>query len=83
MSDLSKRAQNLLRRIKEGRFYPTHHPNTPKAMQELIDAKLVVTCGRVEVVRRCYVPAKGYRPYKPEVLPIDRRTGDYDGVKLS
>lgn len=63
---LSLRALKLLDRLRAGEFYPTFHPATPKAMQELIDAELVGTCGRPEVLRSCYVPRHGYVPYVEE-----------------
>lgn len=63
---LSKRAQNLLYRVRKGAFYRPWSPDLPKAMKELEDAGLVVTTGRVVVVERCYVPAEGYAPYVPE-----------------
>ena len=65
---LSKRAEKLLERLKSGDFYPCHASDTPKAMQELIDAGLVARAGRVEIIRACYVPAKGYTPYREEVF---------------
>lgn len=63
---LSLRALKLLDRLRDGHFYPTYAPDTPKAMQELIDHELVGTTGRVEVIRSCYVPMQGYVPYVEE-----------------
>ena len=63
---LSKRALKLLNRIEKKYYY---YPNTgkqPKAMEELINAGLVVTTSRVMVVQSCHVPANGYIPYQPE-----------------
>lgn len=66
MKKLSRRASQLLARVEEGKFYKLHDPKTPKAMQELIDAGLVGLAGRVELVVVCYVPVKGYKPFKME-----------------
>ncbi len=63
---LPKRAQKLWERVKDGEYYRPWDPKLPKAMKELQDAGLVATVGRVVVIERCYVPAKGYTPYVPE-----------------
>lgn len=63
---LSRRAENLLARLRAGRFYPAYSERTPKCMQELIDAGLVATAGRPTLFIRCYVPAEGFTPFKPE-----------------
>lgn len=63
---LSKRAAKLFERVKKGEFYPAYDKSTPKAMKELEEAGLVSTCGRVVVIRACYVPASGYTPFVPE-----------------
>lgn len=70
---VSTRARKLLDRLRAGKFYPvwdSHGLNrrTPKAMQELIDAGLVGTAGRVCLVVSCYVP-DGYTPYIEEKFP--------------
>lgn len=59
---LSKRAEILFERLKMGYFYPAFDSKTPAAMKELEDAGLILTAGRVETVRVCYVPRKGFRP---------------------
>jgi hypothetical protein len=63
---LSKRARDLLERVRNGAFYRPWSPDLPKAMKELEDAGLVATTGRVVVIELCYVPAEGYTPYVPE-----------------
>lgn len=69
---LSTRAQRLLERLREGAFYQTFGSRVPATMQELIDAGLVSTAGRVSQIVSCYVPSTGYTPYQPEVF--DRAT---------
>lgn len=66
---LSKRAEAMLERLKQGHFYKWDPNTTPAAMKELQAAGLVGTAGRVETVVRCWVPAEGYTCYVPEVLP--------------
>lgn len=63
---LSKRAEKTLALLRQGRYYPMFDPKIPDCMDELIAAGLVVDVMRVETIRRCYVPAKGYTPYVPE-----------------
>lgn len=75
MTKLSKRAQTLLARVRRGAWYPEHDPRTPNAMQELIDAGLVNTRGRVQVVRSCYVPAT-FISHSPEIIYPAPRGGD-------
>lgn len=69
---LSKRAEKMLERLKQGHFYKWDPQTTPEAMKELQAAGLVGTCGRVETVVRCWVPAEGYIPYVSEVLPGEK-----------
>lgn len=64
---LSPRAQKLYDRLLAGHWYSWGDDRTPKSMQELLDAGLVGTLGRVEKVRRCYVPA-GSKPFQLEQL---------------
>ena len=52
---LSKRAQDLLARIRAGRFYKVGASDTPRAMSELIEAGLIARMGRAEVISSCYV----------------------------
>jgi hypothetical protein len=59
MPKLSKRAEELLNRLQKGEWYRQYAKNTPAAMQELIDAGLVETAGRMPIIVSCYVP-KGY-----------------------
>lgn len=66
--ELSIRAQKLLDRLRDGRFYEAYGNKTPKAMQELVKAGLVGIAGRPVVVGAYYVPASGYIPYRPEVF---------------
>lgn len=67
VATLSKRAQKLFHRIKdEGRFYRSFRVDTPKAMTELVEAGLVGESGRVNVVIRCYVPRRGFKPFRME-----------------
>ncbi len=73
--EISNRAHKLLRRLRAGHWYPVYDNNgfnkrTPKAMQELIDAGLVNTSGRVQIIVACYVP-KGYIPAEQEIFPQD------------
>lgn len=66
---LSRRAAKLLHRLYEGHFYPcTFEGAIPKAMQELIDARLIESGGRVARIMRCYVP-KGMKTFRLERLP--------------
>lgn len=67
---MTKRAEKLLARIRRGAWYPAFDKSTPQAMQELLDGGLVVTAGRVAVVRSCYVPV-GFVPAVREVFPTD------------
>lgn len=66
MATLSKRAEKLLGRICDGHFYRAYSKHEPKAMRELVDAGLVSVCGRVQTIVACYVPRKGYKPFKQE-----------------
>lgn len=70
---LSARAEALFKRIHAGEWYPAWDSNTPKAMQELIDADLVRIGARVQTVVSCYVPLKGFKPFKHEKWAHDRR----------
>lgn len=62
---LSKRAQKLLQRIRDGRFYMTGG-RVPQCMSELERAGLVTVCMRPMVFVAAYVPTDGYAPYVPE-----------------
>lgn len=66
MAPLSKRAQALYERVRQGRFYRTYDAKLPAAMSELIEAGLVTQTMRVETIVACYFPANGYTPYAPE-----------------
>lgn len=68
---LSNRAEKLLERVERGEFYKQFDPKLPKAMEELVQAGLVGTAGRVVLVERFYVPEKGYKPYEREVFGTD------------
>lgn len=72
---LTVRAQKLYERVCSGEFYFAYDPRTPKAMQELVDAKLVSMDGRPVVIRLCYVPTEGYAPYRRERFET-RATGE-------
>lgn len=67
---LSKRAIKLLNRLYDEHFYPHTGEDAKEgsAMRELIDAGLVVSGGRVAVIRRCYMPV-GVKPFKVESYP--------------
>jgi hypothetical protein len=65
---LSKSAQNMLTRLRKGAWYTWDPNKMPKAMQELVDAGLVTTGGRVKVATRCWVPV-GYIPARMEQFP--------------
>lgn len=65
---LSARAKALLNRLKQGRCYLLHSSKVPKAMQELVEFKLVRVAARPIVIAACYIPMRGFRPYKPERL---------------
>lgn len=69
---LSTRAKRLLDRVRDGAFYQAFGSRVPDSMQELVDAGLVTTAGRVVSVMACYVPTTGYTPYQAEVY--DRST---------
>lgn len=62
---LSKAAQKMLKRLREGKFY-VWAKEPPKAMLELQAAGLVGTAGRVETIVRCWVPIHGYKTFTPE-----------------
>lgn len=64
---LSKAAVKMLVRVYEGHFYPWQ-PEPHGAMRELVDAGLVVSTGRVALLKSCYVPP-GTRPAKLEAIP--------------
>lgn len=63
---LSKRAEKLLARIKDGEWYPAFAKDTPAAMQELVDAGLVHHSGRVARAVLCFVPTLGFKPMQYE-----------------
>lgn len=63
---LSKRAEKLYARLKEGRWYRAYANDTPAAMKELVDAGLVQIAARVNVSEACFVPTKGFRPMRRE-----------------
>lgn len=65
---LSKRATALLHRLYDERFYPDATNCVGPVMQELLDAGLVVSGGRVAKIVRCYMP-KGVKPFKCEKYP--------------
>lgn len=66
---ISKAAQKLLARVRNpNRFYRCKYPMPGRCMQELIDAGLVESGGRVNVVVACYVPV-GTTPFHPEQFP--------------
>lgn len=65
---LSKYAEKLLARLQAGVYYSTISRRTPKAMQELIKVGLVEECTRPVIFLRCYVPARSYTPYAPEIF---------------
>lgn len=66
---LSKRATAMLHRLYEGAFYPCDISGPiPKAMQELIDAGLVQSGGRVVKIARYYVP-RGHKPFVLDAMP--------------
>lgn len=70
---LSPAARNLLDRVLDPlNFYAAFSDRTPKAMQELIDAKLVGVMDRVVNIKAYYVP-RGAKPLKLEQFP--RRLG--------
>lgn len=66
--ELSKAAKRMLGRLRAGHFYMWDPLRIPKAMAELEAAGLVGTCGRVQTVVRCWVPADGYLPFVNEVF---------------
>ena len=66
--ELSKSAKRMLERLRAGHFYKWDPHQIPKAMAELEAAGLVGTCGRVQVMVRCWVPADGYLPFVDEVF---------------
>ena len=63
---LSKNALKVLGRIEDGHYYKPYQPDTPKCIQELVDAGLVKLTGRVTVVELAYVPSTNYIPYVNE-----------------
>lgn len=68
LSGVSKTAQRIYRRIKnDSRFYKAFGKwDNSKAMQELVNARLVQIGGRVNVMVACYVPIKGFKPLQLE-----------------
>ncbi len=65
LAGVSVRAQKLYRRINnDGRFYDAYPAagQEVKAMQELIDARLIQVGGRVARIVSCYVPVRGFKP---------------------
>lgn len=80
---LSKNAIKLLHQIYEGRFEPAY-ANGPirKSLQELIDAQLLTTGGRVVKMARYYIPAKGFKGFVLDKMPakpkwLQKTTGGY------
>lgn len=75
---LSKNAEKLLKRIREGAWYKAHG-NTPPpvAMQELINHGLVFITGSVEVISSRYV-ANGHTPFLMDRAPGAPRNPDID-----
>lgn len=72
LKGLSKRAQALYARLKQGRFYKGWGmQKIPKAMSELTGAGLVQLGGRVAVITSCYVPVRGFKPLRCEEWPED------------
>lgn len=67
---LSKAAKRVWKNLCAGKFYQPRAWGTkcPKAMQELVDAGLVVEGGRVQVIGRYYVPI-GTKPFTCEKFP--------------
>ena len=65
---LSKRAQELLARLRQGRFYKVGASDTPRAMAELEESGLVGKMGRAEVISLCYVH-KDHTPFVPDRAP--------------
>lgn len=71
---LSPKARKLYERVCDsanwyaGTGHVALEARTPAAMQELLDAGLVVVGGRVERLVSCYVP-KGTKPFKLEKFP--------------
>lgn len=69
MTQLSKRAQALLRRVKTPHnYYRTYGAKIPKAMQELIDAGLVKEAARYPLMISCFVPI-GFQEATDEKFP--------------
>jgi hypothetical protein len=65
---LSKRAEKLLERIRQGYFYRAYANDTPKAMQELLDHGLIRIGGRVQTTVAAYV-ALNHRPFVMDEAP--------------
>ena len=74
---LSKAAEKLLKRIQDGAWYRPHEKNTPKAMQELIEHKLVFVMGRVVTLEAAYV-AQGHTPFVMDKPPGAPSASDID-----
>lgn len=68
VAGLSPRAASLYKRVCDGYWYKAHAENLPKAMDELVEAGLVVLGGRVEVMSSAYVPI-GTKPFRVEQYP--------------
>lgn len=67
--ELSPRAFALWCRVaNSARWYPLHDPHMPKVMQELWDAGLVTSMGRVALIKACIVPV-GAKPFEIEKYP--------------
>lgn len=67
---LSPAAKRILERLKQGTWYRTSDPTTPKAMQQLVELGLVEEMFRVKSIVRCYVP-KGAVPHCYEKMVPD------------
>jgi hypothetical protein len=78
---LSKRAENLLARVRRGEWYPTFGRHVPKAMRELVDAGMVGTAGRVVTVKSCYVPAEGFIELQRERFPDEPEAPPLGGLR--
>jgi hypothetical protein len=60
---VSPQARKLFARLRAGHWYSEYSVSTPKAMQELISAKLVRVGVRVQVISTAFVP-HDHRGYK-------------------
>lgn len=71
MTELSKRAQKTLERIKAGHFYEVYGSAARKSLDELVADGLITGGCRAVTLGAYYVPATGYVPMQCERFESD------------